>query len=112
MKLFNIQTKDIHKLSCLGALIAALTKKTEKPTNSVKDVRVPTEGWEERFDLEMNACLIVNAYETKKYEDIKKFIASELARQKEESYEEGFEVGMKQKRIAQKMYLDLANNAG
>ena len=44
--------------------------------------------WEERFDLEMNGCEVVHVYETKQYEDIKKFIAELLKEEREEVRQE------------------------
>jgi len=59
--------------------------KHKKLINILKKAEIQfAKDWEEDFDLEMMGALVVHVYETKQYEDIKKFIKKLLDEQKKQ----------------------------
>ena len=69
----------------IGTLKAISKNKKRNPLMKHKST---SEGWEDRFDLEMMGSLVVHVYETKQFEDIKKFIAKEIKITKRKTLEE------------------------
>jgi hypothetical protein len=101
-----------HKYHC-GVCNFSLTYSPANYCSRPSDIPNPCENckveekaecWEDRFDLEMDDCLVVHVYDTDQFKKMKEFVRKELQQAKQEARKEGFDSAKTWSDYADKTY--------